>query len=250
MSSNLPKDIQLPPGLERLNIQLPPGLERLKNIQLPSSISLPAGSLPSGIALPPNVAALLSSAGAGPQPIGGSLLGALCESLADFRSQVDGDPGKLIRAMGHNEGTIPDLARSVLSAIAGALVTLASALTTAFDSVQNFVKIADAIAALVEIAVDAVKALSEIVLHVGPQMLGPSAEPLKGIHGSIDTALKEVKDAAGYVPSPDDLTAVIKELGLLLGAKVDPSAEGPGAFGKLLEDIGVGGAAAAEGGAP
>lgn len=170
-------------------------------------------------------------------PVGENLFVALKAGLADFRTQVEGEPGRKVRALGTASGTIPDLARKVLSAVADALAWLAGALKDAVD----VLRVADALKALLEVATDLVGALAT-GLDFGqmPQKFGLDPRPFQAITDAANaghSAMEAGVRIAGLVPAPEDLAGARQELELLLGHRANPTLTDPGALGKLLADI-------------
>jgi hypothetical protein len=169
------------------------------------------------------------------EPVGSRLFEALRVSLADFRGRVEGSEGRRIATIGHTEGTIPNLIRQVLGAIADALAWLGGALRKAADAL----KLSDAVVALIEVGTSALRAIAEIALDDGPRMLELPTGPLKEIHVAVNTVFTSIEQVAGYIPSPEELAGTREELGLLLGNRVDPALKGPGSLGKLLAEVSV-----------
>ncbi len=170
-------------------------------------------------------------------PVGENLFAALKVGLADFRAQVEGEPGRRVRALGTSSGTIPELARRVLSAVADALAWLAQALEDAVD----VLRVADALKALIEVATDLVGALAT-TLDFGdmPQQFGLEPRPFQAVTEAAragHTAMAHGVRLAGLVPSPEDLAGARQELDLLLGRRANPSLTDGGALGRLLSDI-------------
>jgi hypothetical protein len=170
-------------------------------------------------------------------PVGENIFVALKVGLADFRAQVEGAPGRKVRALGTASGTIPDLARKVLSAVADALAWLAGALKDAVD----VLRVADALKALLEVATDLVGALAT-GLDFGqmPQKFGLDPRPFQAITDAANTghsAMQTGVRIAGLVPAPEDLAGARQELELLLGHRANPTLTDAGALGKLLADI-------------
>jgi hypothetical protein len=170
-------------------------------------------------------------------PVGENLFAALKAGLADFRTQVEGAPGNKVRALGSSSGTLPDLARKVLSAVADALEWLAGALRDAVD----VLRVADALKALLEVATDLVGALAT-GLDFGqmPEKFGLDPRPFQAVTDAVGTAHSAMEvgvRVTGLVPSPEDLAGARQELELLLGRRANPTLTDEGALGKLLADI-------------
>ncbi|HSP77087.1 MAG TPA: hypothetical protein VLQ93_01060 [Myxococcaceae bacterium] len=170
-------------------------------------------------------------------PVGSNLFEALRAGLADFRLQVEGEAGLEVRALGPSTGTVPDLVRRVLEALAEALAGLAGALEDAHATLR----VADAAVALLETANAMLGGLAT-GLSFGelPQAFGLDPRPFE----AVSTALEQAHDAVatgtrvvGLLPSPEDLSAIREELVLLLGQRVDPSRTDAGALGALLAAI-------------
>ena len=170
-------------------------------------------------------------------PVGQNLFEALRQSLADFRGKVEGEPGRKVSALGSRTGTLPDLVRQVLSAVADALAWLGGALHSAADALR----VADAAIALIELAGDLLGAFAE-GLSFGelPESFGLDPAPFKAVSDAVtagNAVLEKGVHAVGVLPKPEDLAGVRQELELLLGKRVNPALPGPGALGKLLSDV-------------
>lgn len=168
-------------------------------------------------------------------PAGENLFAALSASLADFRVQVEGEPGKKLGAVGTSTGTIPDLVRKVLQALADALGWLADALRDAVD----VLRVADALRALVEVARDVAGALAG-GLEWGdlPERFGLDPRPFQAVADAVRVgqgALETGLHLAELVPSPDDLNGARQELEKLLGRRANPALKDGGALGRLLD---------------
>lgn len=168
---------------------------------------------------------------------GQGIFEALRASLADFRKQVESDPGKRIAAIGQQTGTIPSVVRQALSAIADALAWLASMMT----SVSEVLRIADSAVALIELGSDMLRGLgSGLSFGDLPESLGLDPAPFKAVGDAITTS-SDVLDkgvrAVEVLPKPADLAGVREELELLLGKRANPKLPGPGSLGELLSTI-------------
>ena len=170
-------------------------------------------------------------------PVGQNIFAALKVGLADFRAQVEGEPGHRVSALGTSSGTIPDLARKVLSAVADALAWLAGALKEAVD----VLRVADALKALLEVATDLVGALATgLDFGTMPQKFGLDPRPFQAVTEAANvghSAMEAGVRIAGLVPSPEDLAGARQELELLLGRRANPTLTDEGALGKLLATI-------------
>lgn len=166
--------------------------------------------------------------------VGENLLHALRDSLADFRVQVEGEPGRKVRALGPQSGTIHDLSLTVLSTVADALAWLGNALGDALRLLQSV----DALQALLEVARDLLGSLSQGLSFGGlPEAYGLDPRPFQAVGEAVGTgrdALALGARVVGLVPAPEDVAAIRKELVLLLGRRVDPSAPNEGSLGALL----------------
>ena len=169
-------------------------------------------------------------------PVGENLFVALTAGLADFRAQVEGEPGRKIRALGASEGTIPDLVRHVLTAVADALAWLAGAL----GEVVNVLRVADALRALLEVATDLVGGLASLSFGDLPEKFGIDPAPFRAVEDAVDSvhsAMEVGERAMGLIPTPEDLAGVRSELKLLLGKRADPALTDSGALGALLTAV-------------
>lgn len=170
-------------------------------------------------------------------PVGQNLFEALSASLADFRGKVEGEAGRKVSALGSRSGTVPDLARQVLSAVADWLAWLGGEL----HSVEGALGVADAAIALIELAGDSLDSLaSDLSLGELPAALGLDPAPFDAVQGAVATGsavLDAGKRAVGVLPRPEDVAAVRHELEQLLGKRVNPALAGPGALGELLSAV-------------
>ncbi len=165
---------------------------------------------------------------------GQNLFEALRDGLADFRAKVEGEPGRKVAALGGASGTVPDVARASLGAVADGLTWLAGALGRAEDAL----KVLDAATALVEVAADALEAAAEgVVFGELPERLGLDAAPFRAVEAgaaSVPGALDKGRHVLGLVPTPELVAGVRMELEKLLGRRVNPSLPHGGALGELL----------------
>lgn len=169
-------------------------------------------------------------------PVGGNLFPALAAGLADFRAQVEGEPGRKVRALGSSEGTLPDLVRRVLGAVADALAWLGGAL----GGVGDVLRVADALRALLEVASELVGGLVTLSFADAPENFGLDPEPFRKVEDALRAGHEAVEvgeRARGLLPSPEDLAAVRSELEKLLGRRVNPALSGAGALGDLLAAV-------------
>ena len=182
----------------------------------------------------------MSTAATAPTATAGQgIFEALRVSLADFRDQVERVPGHKIAAIGHRSGTIPDLVRTTLSALADVLAWLARAL----GSVADVLRVVDSAVALIEVASDMLAGLAG-GLSFGdlPQGLGLDPAPFKAVGDAIGTGnevLSKGIKAVQVLPRPEDLAGIRRELELLLGKRANPALPEQGSLGELLSTIAV-----------
>ncbi len=161
----------------------------------------------------------------------------IADNLMQLRLEVEGQSGNQIRAMGDAQGMIPDLVRSIVTAIIEALDWLYS---TAL-SVESFAIASDAALAALEVLADSIEALGEGFTFDGlSDSMGLPAEPFEKIGEGIQlgsSVLKSGLAIASILPRPEDVRRIRDELELSLGNRANPELEMPGSLALLVDEI-------------
>lgn len=161
-------------------------------------------------------------------------------SLGEFRTAVNGEPGRDLATIGAAKGNIPDLIRQTLRGIAEILRWLHRGM----DDARSHVIAADALITLMDIGADVVGALPGGIDAGGiDEVLGISPRLLADINSAIDAAQdgieRFVKLAKSILPPVEELDAIRNEVVLLLGERQGPQVPGAGALGALMLRVGI-----------
>lgn len=161
-------------------------------------------------------------------------------SLGEFRTAVNGEPGRDLATIGAAKGNIPDLIRQTLRGIADILRWLHRGM----DEARSHVIGADALISLIQVGADAIGAFPEGIEIGGvDELLHLSPKVLADINRSIDAAQEGierfVKLAQSILPPVEDLDAIRHEIVLLLGERQGAQTPGAGALGALMLRIGI-----------
>lgn len=168
-----------------------------------------------------------------------NLFAVISVQMAELARLADSESGDKIRPIGHSSGVIPDVVRTCVNTIADILEWLYQVSKEA----ENFIVVADAVIASLELMADAIDALGE-GLEFGEisSSLGLAAEPFQKIGGAISKGGEAMKDGLKYtqvLPTPEDIRDIQTEIEKCLGTRVRENIipATPGALGQLLEDI-------------
>ena len=168
-----------------------------------------------------------------------NLFQALERGLQDFRSQVEGEAGRKVAAVGRTKGVVPDAVREILASLAELLGLLQRGIGQAKQ---------------LSTAVDPGIALAEVLAETLPNLaaslsMGDLPEKIGVPSGPFDSA-KKAAEAGGeimgtalkvvqFLPSPEDLANIERGLEGLLGAEGSTVPTGAGSLNLLLEKVGI-----------
>jgi hypothetical protein len=161
-------------------------------------------------------------------------------SLGEFRTAVNGEPGRDLATIGAAKGNIPDLIRQTLRRIAEILRWLHRSM----DDARIHVIGADAAVALLESGSDILAALPDGLriggldeaLHIPPDAMAAINDGIRAAHIAVKTIEKL---AHSIVPPLEDVDAIRHELIALLGPRQGPQQPGAGVLGQLMLRIGI-----------
>lgn len=141
-----------------------------------------------------------------------------------------GKPPRWVRVARGNVAKDGFIGKGVSAVVKGFVESLTYMVKLTLD-IQELLIQTDAAKALVETSADLVKAVvSDDFRHGVAVMLGGSAtdDPLGGAAHDVDAAMDKVKDILGYIPDPDDVYVLGRELYRMLAIVQEPAQPPPG----------------------